>query len=574
MNLHSPVFLIPEQAAAYAAHPWHEEIARFTLPEAQIQEMPDAFVTAGRLLDVETASGAVYGADGELHPASLHLRRRRILNPSRERIAAPRNALSLRGTWLYLGWGFAHHGHMLLEGLARAWSLKETAFEPLDGILMHWHGSALPPATPPLLAMLGLGEQLPLRWVQRDTRVQRLLLPGQRSVLGRAMGEEMQWVYGQLRAAARNGDEDERARAKRLYVSRRLLNTGLRRLIGEERIEQAFTDQGFRVVHPQLLTLCQQIRLFSQAEAIAGCEGSGLHNVLFADRPGTLRVLGCANRIADVITQSQIDRHRGWSTEIVLTEAELLPIVKHHRSAYTAEEFALKLFAGPLPPKSPECLRRTQLSAWAAQALALAPERCRDPMIPLRPADQSVWARLLAAHGGDTAAAEREWEETSAFGCRDPRLALGLARHLLKAGDRGAAARWAERAVTLEPDSPNALRLLGQLRASQSEWSAAAELLQRAQELAPRDVEFLKTITWSEFQSGNLEAAEFTALRARASLPGDPVPLAHLARIAARRGDFDGALAWIREALAHNPDNEHYQQLQAQWQEAAGSAPG
>ena len=573
MNLHSPVFLIPEQAAAYAAHPWHEEIARFTLPEACIHELPDALVTAGRLLDAETAAGAVYGNDGKLHPASLHLRRRRILNPSHETVDARRDTLSLRGTWLYLGWGFVHHGHMLLEGFARAWALKETDLERLDGILMHWHGSTPPPATLPLLAMLGLGEQFPLHWVQEDTRIQRLLLPAQRSVLGRAMGEEMQWVYGQLRAAAKSGDEDGRAGAKRLYVSRRLLNTGLRRLIGEERIEQAFTARGYRIVHPQFLTLCQQIRLFSEAEAIAGCEGSGLHNVLFAERPGTLRVLGCANRIADVITQTQIDRHRGWTTEIVLTDTELLPIVKHHRSAYTAEESALTVFAGTLPPKTPECLRRTQLSSWAAQALALAPEHCQDPEISLCPSDHSTWTRLLAAHGGDVAAAEREWEETSAFDCGDPRLALGLARHLLKAGDPDAAIQWAERAVKTEPDSPNALRLLGQLRASQSNWSAAAELFQRAQELAPRDVGFLKKITWSELQSGNLEAAELAALRARIVLPDDPVPLEHLARVAARRGDFGGALTWIQEALTRNPDNEHYQDLETQWQKAAGSAP-
>jgi hypothetical protein len=76
-------------------------------------------------------------------------------------------------------------------------------------------------------------------------------------------------------------------RGRRLYVSRALIE---RRLItNEAELVTMLKHHGFRMVHPQTLSVSEQIKLFAGAEAIIGSWGSGLTNLLFSP-PGTLAI--------------------------------------------------------------------------------------------------------------------------------------------------------------------------------------------------------------------------------------------------------------------------------------------
>jgi capsular polysaccharide biosynthesis protein len=57
-------------------------------------------------------------------------------------------------------------------------------------------------------------------------------------------------------------------------------------MLNEEEIEALFMRYGFTILHPEQLSIQDQVRLFSRARMIAGPRGSGLHNIVFA-RPDT-----------------------------------------------------------------------------------------------------------------------------------------------------------------------------------------------------------------------------------------------------------------------------------------------
>lgn len=81
---------------------------------------------------------------------------------------------------------------------------------------------------------------------------------------------------------------------EKMYISRRRVKS--RSLLNEAECEEVFIRHGFNVIHPQELSLADQIRLFAEARYIAGPVGSGMHNVVFSRHPGALKTLFLAPR--------------------------------------------------------------------------------------------------------------------------------------------------------------------------------------------------------------------------------------------------------------------------------------
>ena len=68
---------------------------------------------------------------------------------------------------------------------------------------------------------------------------------------------------------------------KKIYISQSLLPRTVRKVQAEEEIEAHLKDEGWFIFHPQQYSLATQIRIYNQAEALAGCEGSALHCLNF-----------------------------------------------------------------------------------------------------------------------------------------------------------------------------------------------------------------------------------------------------------------------------------------------------
>lgn len=107
----------------------------------------------------------------------------------------------------------------------------------------------------------------------------------------------------------------------RVYLSRSHLNARRKRQASnEEHIESMLGKHGFAVVHPQELSIPDQVAIMRGAEVIAGCDGSGLHMSAFA-RPGT-KLLAIDSRT--VPNQFLVDQARELDALHVLAVDEAL----------------------------------------------------------------------------------------------------------------------------------------------------------------------------------------------------------------------------------------------------------
>ena len=77
--------------------------------------------------------------------------------------------------------------------------------------------------------------------------------------------------------------------AERVYLSRARLPELRQRIANEAAVEAAFEQHGFTIVHPQEVSIADQISMYANCRVLAGLSGSALHNVVFC-RPKTLLI--------------------------------------------------------------------------------------------------------------------------------------------------------------------------------------------------------------------------------------------------------------------------------------------
>ena len=154
--------------------------------------------------------------------------------------------------------------------------------------------------------------------------------------------------------------------------------------------------------------------------------------------------------------------------------------------------------------------------------------------------------RLAAAHRDDEAVALLR-----RFVSENPRMLdawESLARLLRLSGRPAEAIEALERADRLAPGTPQIVMGLSDLNLEAQNFAKATALAQAARELGAGNVdEQLGAIALAQ---GDVAAAARHAEAARAANPEARVPLLLLARIAARRGDYTGAVARADEAIA------------------------
>lgn len=83
----------------------------------------------------------------------------------------------------------------------------------------------------------------------------------------------------------------------RIYLSR----TAMRpcKEYGEKRLEKSFRDMGYMIIHPEQLTVDEQLSYFCGCEAMASIEGSAAHNIVFC-RQGTEQIIMEKQRIQNI----------------------------------------------------------------------------------------------------------------------------------------------------------------------------------------------------------------------------------------------------------------------------------
>ncbi|MBT9289578.1 glycosyltransferase family 61 protein [Prosthecodimorpha staleyi] len=187
----------------------------------------------------------------------------------------------LDGDHLFAGILFNHYGHFLLEGLTRLWALRRAAPDRTILWLRHhgrpmrsWHGQ--------IFALFGI-DQARFRFVEGATRIDRLEVP------------ESGWISPTHSApeyfdAIRLRCGTPVTPGRKVWLSRSRLADNQGRILGEAELEAVLRRRGWDIVHPETLSVAEQIDRLDGAEHIAGFEGSAFHTLLFMDVPGRVQI--------------------------------------------------------------------------------------------------------------------------------------------------------------------------------------------------------------------------------------------------------------------------------------------
>ena len=253
-------------------------------PEASVVEDAVFVPTArGQTAGQPKFSGGLVTADGEPIEA-VHLRRKRgrVAGGLVGSVAvAPERDVDEEV--VYLGWLFEHFGRVLLESLARVWVLNDVG-PSVRVVFSHqrprWR-------TPPewvrrILEAFGV----PLDRIlvlEAPTRLRRVIVP---EPLFEQVHAAHEGMIGPFRNVASRIASDVRPSDQPVYLSRRLLSSRQRPIIGEGELEDVLRDNGFLIAHPQTMAFEDQVRLVNAHSDIFSSAGSAAHNVLFAlNRP-------------------------------------------------------------------------------------------------------------------------------------------------------------------------------------------------------------------------------------------------------------------------------------------------
>lgn len=196
------------------------------------------------------------------------------------RIPRPEPLRRVREPVFFIGKPVAHYGHAILDTMARLWALNrlrpdmKVVYLPLGTSNIQYS------VVRQLLNGLGIGEDR-LHHDRLPTVFDELICPL----------PAIQWsarAYPVLdrphrRLAQRIGDGDADLR-RPIYLSRRGLGAGHRRIDGEDVLEQRLEREGYLVVRPETLSLADQIEIFNSDAPVIGPIGSAMHTLLFRRR--------------------------------------------------------------------------------------------------------------------------------------------------------------------------------------------------------------------------------------------------------------------------------------------------
>lgn len=172
---------------------------------------------------------------------------------------------------IYAGPLYFHFGHFLLESLARAWYAAEHPDIPIVWAGANtWHGKDFTQWQREILDILGIKN--PIALVSRPTRFRKLHLPD----IGYRYDDRFHPDHARFLARYEGPPQEP---SHRLWLSRSLWAKDARDL-NIDVTERRLRDEGWTILHPQRLSVRQQLDEISRASVIAGEEGSAFHSVI------------------------------------------------------------------------------------------------------------------------------------------------------------------------------------------------------------------------------------------------------------------------------------------------------
>lgn len=185
--------------------------------------------------------------------------------------------------YIYAGRFNPHYGHFLVNTLSRLWPLALAA-PPAGRLLFHGGGTPADWFTLPFaresFGALGLGAG-DIRRFTVPTRINTLIVP-------RPCFQEQHFVHRVFAALCHHigarllQGHMPRTGLPPVYLSKSGLTSGVGRVVNEAPLEARLRDAGVEIIHPEQLSLAEQITLFVERPAVLGTIGSAFHTSVFA----------------------------------------------------------------------------------------------------------------------------------------------------------------------------------------------------------------------------------------------------------------------------------------------------
>ena len=193
-------------------------------------------------------------------------------------------AMKTSGEAVYCGLLFHHFGHFLLETTNRLWWPLMQDFAGWFVFQNTRPGKDIPEFATRFFRLIGIADRV--RVVETALSFDRVIVPHRALVTQSSIHPHVRVPFLKAGQAAERHTRPSRAfgyAAAGLYLSR--THFLKRRSFGERRLERAFLDEGYQIVHMEEHPLEQQILAIRNNIAIAGIAGSAFHNILFSDQP-------------------------------------------------------------------------------------------------------------------------------------------------------------------------------------------------------------------------------------------------------------------------------------------------
>ena len=239
------------------------------------------------------------GAAVSAHKPNVKLFPQKIKNVKIWR-RAPKNAEYIDQDVIFLGYADSFFGHFLADSMSRAWPILDEKYK--DYAFAVVVDKPLAPFARELYKLAGFKK---LFVIKQSTAFRNLLVPDSSFGYTKMICNRK---YTDTFAKIANAVKSNKTSPKKIYFSRTKLPHNP--TVGEARIEKAFRDKGFTVVHMETLAkpmpMRRQIALVKNATDIAGLSGTALHQSLFM-QDGVRLV--CLNRYnAPIPMQILIDK--------------------------------------------------------------------------------------------------------------------------------------------------------------------------------------------------------------------------------------------------------------------------
>ncbi|MBV1780717.1 glycosyltransferase family 61 protein [Paeniglutamicibacter sp. ABSL32-1] len=255
--------------------PWSRPAVPSLAPASSAVTVDHAVLTTFQVnkLDARhsTVSGAVY-VEGKLIPSSQRVGGRGgdlVTSADPETIAGTAGFNRLSGRWLYAGNWMGQFGHFITETLTTMWPRL-----PFDGIICHpfIFGSAIEPWQVELVRRLGF--DVPIMVARQGCVVDELVVAQRPFILNDSVSPQAVGVWNRV---ASQGNH-----SRNVFLSRSKLLKDPRRVDGDNRLDDLMASKGFDIVHPQELSLNEQLATVADAGILSGVSGSALHLSAFA----------------------------------------------------------------------------------------------------------------------------------------------------------------------------------------------------------------------------------------------------------------------------------------------------